>query len=303
MANCPDKQERVIVTGASSQVGRFLLPRLRAGGFAVSALSRRSQPPESGVDWISGDLERHVDWSPAAGARALIHAAEITLIRPHLEHLAGFGVRRVIAFSSTSRLTKQDSADPAERRLARALADAEQGLSGICGALGMAWTLFLPTLVYGAGLDRNVSFIAQFIRRFGWFPLVAGGRGLRQPVHADDLAAACLRALDNPRTYGGIYVLTGGETLSYRAMVERVFQGLGQTPRLLPVPIGLLRAAIMAGRLLPAYRQLNPQMANRVNRDLCFDSGPARRDFGYSPRAFRFDPSPRIGRVRGNADS
>ena len=27
-------------------------------------------------------------------------------------------------------------------------------------------TLFLPTLIYGAGLDRNVSFIAEFIRRF-----------------------------------------------------------------------------------------------------------------------------------------
>jgi nucleoside-diphosphate-sugar epimerase len=302
MVACPDKQERVIVTGASSQVGRFLLPRLRAAGFAVSALSRRTQPPESGVDWLSGDLKRYVDWSAAAGARALIHAAEITLIGPHLEHLAGFGVRRVIAFSSTSRLTKQDSADPAERRLARALADAEQGLSGICDTLGMVWTLFLPTLVYGAGLDRNVSFIAQFIRRFGWFPLVAGGLGLRQPVHADDLAAACLGALDNPRAYGGVYVLTGGETLSYRAMVERVFQGLGQPPRLLPVPLGLLRVAIMAGRLLPAYRHLSPQMADRVNRDLCFDSGPARRDFGYSPRRFRFDPASRNDQTRENAD-
>jgi nucleoside-diphosphate-sugar epimerase len=293
----------VIVTGATSQVGRFLLPRLQGAGFAVSALSRSPQPPACDVDWLPGDLERPIDWSPAAGARALIHAAEITLIRPQLEPLARLGVRRVIAFSSTSRLTKQDSADPGERRLARALADAEQGLSGICDALGMAWTLFLPTLVYGAGLDRNVSFIAQFIRRFGWFPLVAGGRGLRQPVHAGDLAAACLGVLDNPRAYGGIYVLTGGETLSYRDMVERVFQGLGQTPRLLPVPLGLLRAAIMVGRLLPAYRHLSPQMADRVNRDLCFDSGPAQRDFGYSPRAFRFDPSPLNGGARGAVDA
>ena len=152
------------------------------------------------------------------------------------------------SFSSTSRLTKQDSTDASERRRAQALAEAEQGLSRTCDGLEIAWTLFLPTLIYGTGQDRNVSLIARFIRRFGWFPLVGGGSGLRQPVHADDLAAACLAALDNPRAHGGIYALAGGETLSYRVMVERVFQGLGQTPRLLPVPLWLLRAAIRAGR-------------------------------------------------------
>ncbi len=119
MTDCRDGLGRVIVTGASSQVGRFLLPRLRAAGFAVSALSRRPQPPASGVDWLQADLEQFIDWSPAAGARALIHAAEITLVQPQLMPLARLGVRRVIAFSSTSRLTKQDSADPAERRLAQ----------------------------------------------------------------------------------------------------------------------------------------------------------------------------------------
>ncbi len=303
MGRAPESPGRVVVTGASSQVGHFLLPRLRAAGFAVSALSRNPQSSAIGVDWLLGDLQRNIDWSPASGARALIHAAEITLLESQLEPLAQLGVRRLIAFSSTSRLTKRESSDPAERRLAQALANAEQELSRSCEALGIAWTLFLPTLVYGAGLDHNVSFIAQFIRRFGWFPLVGGGRGLRQPVHADDLAAACLAALDNPKAQGSIYALTGGETLSYRAMVERVFQGLGRTPRLLPVPLGLLRAAIRAGRLLPAYRRLSPQMADRVNQDLCFDSGPARRDFGYAPRGFRFEPSPRNDRARANADS
>jgi nucleoside-diphosphate-sugar epimerase len=105
-------------------------------------------------------------------------------------------------------------------------------------------------------------------------------------VHGDDLAQACLQAVDAPATLGRAYDLGGGTTLSYRAMVETVCAALGRRPRLLRVPLPLLRAALSAGALLPGLRHLAPDMADRMDSDQCFDSEPARRDFGYAPRPF-----------------
>jgi nucleoside-diphosphate-sugar epimerase len=80
-------------------------------------------------------------------------------------------VRRVIAFSSTSRFTKLASASPYELEVVNKLIAAEDHLMAECERLGMAWTIFRPTLIYGgAGGDRNVADIARLIRRFGFFP-------------------------------------------------------------------------------------------------------------------------------------
>jgi nucleoside-diphosphate-sugar epimerase len=49
-------------------------------------------------------------------------------------------------------------------------------------------------------------------------------------VHADDLAGAALAALDAPGAADRAFDLPGGETLSYRAMVERIFEGMGRRP-------------------------------------------------------------------------
>jgi nucleoside-diphosphate-sugar epimerase len=125
-------------------------------------------------------------------------------------------------------------------------------------------------LIYGSGEDANVSAAARFIARFGFFPLAWNAQGLRQPVHADDLAAAALAALDRPQSIGKFYALPGGETLAYRAMIERIFEALGRRPRFVRIP-GL--AAVS-------------DLAKRMARDQAFDIGPAARDLGYAPRRF-----------------
>ncbi len=284
--------EEVVVAGATSLVGHFLLPRLRDAGLHVHALSRRAPPPpaeDTGTTW------HQVDIAAGAGELALHHAARLISLAPLwltpalVRRLAPRGLKRVIAFGSTSRFTKQGSSHPGERETARRLAVAEEELAHASVEAGVAWTLFRPTLVYGDDRDGNVTVIARFVDRFGFFPLPGAGRGRRQPVHADDLALAVVAALDLPASYGKAYDLTGGTTLTYREMVEEIFRGVGRRPRIVSVPRVLVRGALRAlARLRPEYSHFTPQMADRAGEDLCFDHGEASRDFGYSPRLFTY---------------
>ena len=52
------------------------------------------------------------------------------------------------------------------------------------------------------------------------------------------------------------------------------------------VPLAIYRATLKSVRLLPGLRSLSPEMANRMNLDLCFDHAEATRDFGFRPRPF-----------------
>jgi nucleoside-diphosphate-sugar epimerase len=276
----------VLVSGADSQIGRFLLPRLAEAGYRVFALSRRPHSSDSPRwTWLQADLTQADAVSSLPEADCLIHLAPLVLLPEFLERLAPLELRRVIAFSSASRLSKADSPIPKERVFAENLARAEQAVAAIGARFDIAWTLFRPTLIYGAGMDRNVSFIRR-CARFGFFPLLGKASGLRQPVHADDLAAACVKVLDLPAAFGRIYALAGREILPYRDLVSRVFEACGRKPRFLHVPLAFFRSAMALVSLFPRYRDFNAAMAERMNRDLLADNDPAIADFGYSPRNF-----------------
>jgi nucleoside-diphosphate-sugar epimerase len=196
------------------------------------------------------------------------------------------GARRVVVLSSTSRFTKDDSSDPEEQAIALRLADAEARVQEWAKNRGVEWVILRPTLIYGWGRDKNIAEIARFIRRFGFFPLFGEANGLRQPIHAADVAGACVAALQTTGAANRAYNISGGETLTYRDMVGRIFTALGLRPRLLTVPLWTFRLALTVLHRLPRYRQWSTAMAERMNRDLVFDHSEAARDLAFEPRFF-----------------
>ncbi|KIO49292.1 NAD-dependent epimerase/dehydratase family protein [Nitrosospira sp. NpAV] len=280
---------KIIVTGATSIIGRFLLPRLVDAGYEVHAISRNYRENPDEIDkrmfWYPLDIT-HPEQLPGVNAQALIHLAPLWLLPPLLPVLSSLRITRVIGFGSTSLFSKIKSADAGEQQLVARFVAAEESITQLGGGLEINWTIFRPTLVYDCVHDKNIAVIARFIQRYGFFPLLGEASGLRQPVHADDLAEACIIALGQPVTFCRAYNVSGGETLSYRQMVERIFNSLGKSARFLIIPAWLFRGAIRVIMLLPGKRNMTPEMAMRMNVDLCFDHTDATRDFGFSPRPF-----------------
>ncbi len=273
----------VLVLGATSLIGGYLLDRLRAAGVDPVAVSRR--PPTGEACWLDADLsDPHLEdgLPPVATVFSL---SPIWLLPDALPALKAQGMTRLVAFSSTSRFTKQASDVPEERAVAASLADAEAAVERFCAVHGVGWTVLRPTLIYDEGRDGNVSRLASLIRRFGVLPLSGPGEGLRQPVHAQDLAVGALAAATAPDAQNRAYDLVGGETLTYRQMATRVFEGLGRTPVVLSLPPALFGLMLKAAS--PFLPGATAAMGSRMGVDLTFDSGDARRDFGWAPRDFR----------------
>ena len=277
----------VSVLGATSMVGECLLPLLRQGGLRVTAYSRRADPQAGdGVEWR---LLPGADFSspePGHEQPLWICVAPIWVLPEYFAFLEASGARRVVALSSTSRFTKDDSSDHEEQAVALRLAEAEARLKAWGSHFGVEWVILRPTLIYGRGRDKNIAEIARFVRRFGFFPLLGKATGLRQPIHAEDVASACRAALQAPAAANRAYNLSGGERLAYRDMVCRVFSALGLRSRLLSVPLSAFRAAVFFLRRLSRYRHWSVAMAERMNRDLVFDHSEAARDLAFAPRPF-----------------
>ena len=282
-ANTDIAQPKSLVIGATGLVGSYIVEQLVRSGEHPMALSRLPRNATD-IDWLRGDLEQP-DTLDFPAFTTLYCTANAVLVADALPRLLSPSLKRLVVFSSTSVLTKQETEVAAERDMIRRLADAEQRIAAACEQHGVAWTILRPTLIYGAGRDTNITPLSRLIRRFGFMPLVGGAGGLRQPVHAEDLAIGAIAAASSPAAVNKIYALAGGETLTYREMIGRIFDGLKLPRRFISVPLFLWRASFVL--IKPLYPSANVAMGTRMMKDMTFDYTPAMRDFGWKPRNFK----------------
>jgi len=273
------EQGKSLVIGGTGLVGGYIVEHLMRGGERPLVLSR-SQREGTGVDWCRGDLAQP-DAPKLPPFATLYCTADAVLLADALPLLFNPLLKRVVVFSSTSVVTKLDSEVAVERELLRALAVAEQKIVAACEQNNVGWTILRPTLIYAEGRDINLTPLSRLIRRFGFMPLVGRAPGLRQPVHAEDLA---IGAASSPAAVNRFYSLPGGETISYREMIGRIFDGLRMRRRTLSVPPLLWRAAFGLAR--PLFPRANVAMGTRMMKTMAFDATPAIRDFGWNPRKF-----------------
>ncbi|MDX1460753.1 MAG: hypothetical protein R3348_06815 [Xanthomonadales bacterium] len=278
--------EVVALTGASGQIGRFCVPLLLRHGFEVCAISRQGRPPEypefEPVRWLTPEAFEAL---PHDRVGLLLSAGPVAYARRLVGNMTG--LRRAVVVSTTSVETKAESQDKREREQVQAIAAHEQEIRALCLERDTALVLLRPTLIYGCGMDRNISLLAYLIRRFGFLPVSSRAHGLRQPVHAQDLAQTAVNALMANIDRELVTPVVGGSTLAYDEMVSRIFVALGQPVRMPRVPASVLSVAVRLGAWIAPGAGLTPQMVHRQSRDLVFDDSPARRQLGHAPREFK----------------
>lgn len=274
----------IAILGATSLVGEVLLSQLEQT-YHILAFSRQRQTKRtsSSISWYTIDelfnyQETITLW---------ICVSPIWVLPEYFDVLQRCKAQKVVALSSTSRFTKTHSTDEQEQLIVKQLIKGETKLQNWGNNNDIGWTILRPTLIYGYGKDKNISEIARFIQRFGFFPVFGKANGLRQPIHADDVAHACIKALQRDTTSYKSYNISGGETLTYREMVKRIFNSMDKRPILISIPLSVFRLIISIMKLTPRYRKWSTSMAERMNQDLVFDHSDAQQSFDFSAKTFQ----------------
>ena len=265
----------------------------------LHAYSRRAPAPTDRADFTNPEAFR-----PAGepGFRAIwISFGPIWLLAPFLEQLARdhperlAGLRGLIACSSSSAITKRFAANRFDRELVARLTGAEDQLLATCRRLDVPCRILRPSLIYGqAGPygDRNLSRLLALLRRLPLVPLPAH-TGLRQPIHARQLAAVALHLAQQLHGSGwdeslpARIALGGDTTLTYAAMIRALQQA--QPPgdparrcRLLPIPNRLF-FALASPLLIRSPKAFEAVL--RMGADLAGFT-PAHQLLGREPESF-----------------
>jgi nucleoside-diphosphate-sugar epimerase len=110
-------------------------------------------------------------------------------------------------------------------------------------ASGVAFTIVRPPIVYGPR-DRQTLRLFR-LARGRMAPLLGDGGQELSLVHVRDLADALVSAATSPRTTGGVYHAAHPEVVTQRALLEEIGRAVGARPRLIPLPVAVVRAALV----------------------------------------------------------
>ena len=229
-----------------------------------------------------------------------ISFAPIWLFAPFLKALATYqpgslkGLRGVIACSSSSAVTKRFAFNGFDRDLVCKLISSEDQLISTCHSLSIPCVVLRPTMIYGRVgpyVDRNVSRLLLQLRRLPLLPLPAQS-GLRQPIHASQLAAVTFNlakrlSSSNRDFYLPERILVGGDTtLTYSRMITALQQAQPSGDRarrcrlvLIPNRLFALLAAPLAIRSLKSF-----EAVLRMGADLS----------GFTPASQLLDAQPQL---------
>lgn len=277
---------QIVILGGRSLVAPYLFRLMAAAGLTASVISRQALALPSGFTSLQLDLTQARQWVVPENA-IVISLLPLWITARHINRL--MGAQSLVAVSSTSRFSKTTSTDPKERQIAENLEMAENIITSWAPRSHVAYTILRPTLIYDGSTDQNVTKIGRFIHRFGFFPVAAPAKGLRQPIHAEDVAKAIMGALGNAGAYNQAFNIAGGEVLTYREMVERIFTALSRKPRIVTLPLGLLELPFRLAKQIGLLkdRHVGFGVFQRMNEDLVFEVADGLKLLKYEPQNFQ----------------
>ncbi|MFI9048316.1 NAD(P)H-binding protein [Streptomyces sp. NPDC053427] len=234
---------KILVTGATGNVGRQIVAQLVAEGTPVRALARHagSAGLPKGAEAAEADLSE-----PDSLAAALTGTETVFLVWPFLTtegapavlDAIGRHARRIVYLSSSG---VQDDAERQTDPINQLHADMES----LIARSGLAWTVLRSNTI-----ASNARGWAEQIRSAG----VVRGPDIAPTavIHERDLAAVAVRVLTDDGHTGATYILTGPQVVSRAQQVHAIGEAIGRPLRFEKVPVQAAREQMLADGRPPA---------------------------------------------------
>jgi nucleoside-diphosphate-sugar epimerase len=259
-----DKNNLVLVTGATGFTGSHLIKTLCAAGVTVRAIARASSNREAlsdlPVDWVVGDVFDEQTVAPAcSGVNIIFHVAaayreakisddvywnvhvkSTQLLAKYAQQQSDF--KRFVHISTvgvhghidTPPVDETYRFSPGDQYQITKV-EAEQWIQKFSQENNFPITIVRPAAIYGPG-DRRLLKVFK-LAKLPIIPILGiGCKGLYHLIHVSDLVNFMILAASHPKTLGEVYLCGNENPISIKDMISLISQRLGRSPIFIRLP-------------------------------------------------------------------
>ena len=308
--------KKVLVTGATGFLGKYVVKELVEHGYQVRAFGRISKVgrslENSSVSFFQGDLTKAEDVLEAfkemdmvvhAGALSTVwgpwedfYQANVLGTKYVLEACRQTGIQRLVYVSSPSiyaapkdQLAIKESDAPEENNLNNYIRSKLASEKLFKDYPDVPSIILRPRGLFGIGDTSILPRVINLSQKLG-IPLIGDGCQLMDMTCVENVALAIRLAIEAPEAKGEFYNITNGEPRAFRDLLEESLTGLGYPIKYRKIPASLLSR--IASSLEFIYKTLNLKGEPALTRYTYYllrysqtlDISKAERELGYHPK-------------------
>jgi hypothetical protein len=282
-------QDNILIIGSNSLIGSSLESLDLLKGYNIYKTSRNILNSEPSDKLIEFDLARDNNKNIDIEFEWCIYLADLHLIDGLMKTSIKF--KNLIAFSTSSVLTKSNSMHDKDIELVKKFQDAENYINQACLNKKISCYVFRPTLIYSIGNDQNITVINNFIKKYKFFPRIGSYSGLRQPVSSDCLAVLVLNVINSKLQFDApkFYEVAGSDLLTFEEMIKKIFIFNKTKPIFIPVNKYVFKIALKILNYFGFLKNISFDMIDHASMDFNFDISEACNKFNFNPKGFLKD--------------
>ena len=308
--------KKVLVTGATGFLGKYVVEELVEHGYQVRAFGRNSKVGRSlentSVSFFQGDLTNADDVTEACKEMDLVvHAGALSTVwgpwedfyqanvlgtKYVLEACRQVGMQRLVYVSSPSiyaapkdQLAIKESDAPEENNLNNYIRSKLASERLFKDYPDVPSIILRPRGLFGIGDTSILPRVINLSQKIG-IPLIGDGRQLMDMTCVENVALAIRLSMEVPEAKGEVYNITNGEPRAFRDLLEESLTGLGYPIKYRKIPAFLLSG--IASSLEFLYKTLNLKGEPALTRYTYYllrysqtlDISKAERELGYRPK-------------------
>ena len=308
--------KKVLVTGATGFLGKYVVEELVDHGYQVRAFGRNRAIGQSlvnaSVTFIQGDLTNQEDLTKACQEMDMVvHAGALSTVwgpwedfyqtnvlgtKYILEACSEANIERLVYVSSPSiyaaprdQLDIKESDAPQENRLNNYIRSKLASEKLFKDYPDVSSVILRPRGLFGIGDTSILPRVLNLSQKIG-IPLIGDGRQLMDMTCVENVALAIRLALETPQAAGEVDNMTNGEPRVFRDLIEETLRGLGYPSRYRKIPAPLVSA--ISSSLEFIYKNLKLKGEPALTRYTYYllrysqtlDISKAERDLGYRPK-------------------
>ena len=272
---------KILMTGGTGFVGTALRRAIKEEGHDLRLLVRTGSVEKidrrEGFEILPGDaLDTHACMRAVDGCDAVVHLIGIRREFPNdgityeaMHTEATYGVVEAARRTHVPRIIFMSAAGASAdspSRYHKTKFEAEE----IVRASGMRWTIFRPSIIFGAG-DEFHPLMAELVHR-KIVPVIGGGKSLLQPVALHNVVGPMARSLVMPETQGKVIEMGGPERMTFIDIMYAIARHYGVWPNTFSLSSMMAKPLVKFAQGLPNFPLTYEELLLLLEDNVCDNS-------------------------------